>query len=152
MEAILSFLSILSAIIFPLEIIDENSLIFVRKSMSNTKVITVKSSIGEVYDTKYFRTDYRTVVYFHDWQSGPSNESARTIVDAFVEHGSFNIIIANWTGVAKDKKYHQFVNSIQNVCSMNDYFLKQLLYSSTIFFEGCSHIRRITSKTKKRRL
>ncbi|KAL7013674.1 hypothetical protein ACKWTF_015517 [Chironomus riparius] len=115
MEAILSFLSILSSIIFPLETIDGNSLIFVGKSMIDSRVIKVKSSISDVYDTKYFKTDQRTVVYFHDWQSGPTNESVLTIVDAFKEHGGYNIIIADWTGAAKNKKYHQFVDSVQNV-------------------------------------
>ncbi|XP_070501821.1 lipase member H-B-like [Chironomus tepperi] len=115
MEAILSFLSILSAIIFPLETIDGNSLIFVRKSMNDNKVITLKSNINNVYDTKYFRTDYRTVVYFHDWQSGPRNDSVSAIIDAYNEHGGFNIVIADWTGAANNTKYHKFVDKIQNV-------------------------------------
>lgn len=87
--------------------------------MNNTKVITVKSNIADVYDTKYFKTDYRTIIYFHDWQGGPSDQSVRTIVDAYAQHGGFNIIIADWSGAAKDKKYHQFVDSIENVCLMN---------------------------------
>jgi len=115
MEAILSFLSISSAIIFPRETIDGNSLIFVGRSMRDVKSINIKSNIDDIYGTKYFKKDYRTVVYFHDWQSVPSNQSALAIVDAYKERNDFNIIIANWTGAAKDKKYPQFVDSIQNV-------------------------------------
>ena len=123
MEAILSFLSILSSIIFPLDTIDGNSLIFVGRSMRDTKTISINSSISDVYGSKYFKCDDRTVVYFHDWQSGPNNQSALAIVDAFQEHGDFNIIIANWTGAAKDKKYHQFVDSIQNVSSLKIFLM-----------------------------
>lgn len=79
---------------------------------------------GCIVTHQKFRLAYKTVVYMHGYSDGANNRSVKSVANAYLQRGYYNIIVMDYPDLVAEKYFRE---ALPNIISVS-------LLSNSLFF------------------